>query len=120
MLSSNHSEGSPLKNGKTTTLETFGRALLAGTCLAAVGGVASAATITEGTLPAPSDFPNTGNGYIVPLGTTDVIGQLTPSGFSDNDWFEFEGLLPGSPFVLDYTFDGIEHGIDVLTDGGSL
>src|SRR3954464_5835426 len=99
-----------MKNGKTATLETFGRALLAGTCLAAAGGAASAATITEGTLPAPSDFPNTGNGYIVPLGATDVLGQLTigPTGV---DWFEFEGLLPGSPFVLDYAFDGIENSI---------
>jgi PEP-CTERM motif len=79
--------------------EKFAHTLLATTCLAAgVGGAASASVITEGTPPAPSDFPNSFPGYSLPFGTNVVIGTLSPR--TDVDWFEFVDLEVGSAFSL--------------------
>jgi hypothetical protein len=58
-----------------------------------------AGTITEGTSPAPADFPNSGPGYLLPVGTTVVIGTLTQT-TDINDWFEFQDLTAGTTFSL--------------------
>ena len=90
------------------------RALLATTCLsAATGGTALAGTITEGVGPAPADFPNSGPGYLLPVGTTTVFG--TKLNQLDQDWFEFQGLTPGASFSLSAFFNpsGTEIGLRV-------
>jgi hypothetical protein len=70
---------------------------LAGTCLTGAAGVASSATIIEGIAPAPSDFSNTSLGFLLPAGTTQVDGAVT-IGADNDDWFQFQNLLPLSPF----------------------
>lgn len=90
---------------------TLKRSLLASTCLTlACGSAASAGTITEGTSPAPGNFPTTINfsnltelgPFVLPVGTNEVIG--TSGIVSENgdtaDWFEFQGLTPGFNFTL--------------------
>lgn len=92
----------------------FVRTLLATTCLtAATGTAAFAGTITEGVPPAPADFPTSGPGYLLPVGTDTVFG--TKESQSDTDWFEFQGLLAGSPFSLQAFFvpSGTEVGLRV-------
>jgi PEP-CTERM motif-containing protein len=94
------------------------KALLAGTCLAGAGGVASASVVIEGLNGAPADFANTPNGYLLPVGATEVQGKITFT--TDNfDYFEFTGLLGGAGFSLHY--DVGSHGIQGFNDvGGAL
>jgi hypothetical protein len=82
------------------TLQKLARTLLATTCLTAVSsGIAVGSVVNEGTSPAPADFPNTANGFVLPVGTTQVNGAI--NFLSDPaDWFEFTGLLPLSSFSL--------------------
>jgi hypothetical protein len=84
----------------TSQWEKFAKSLLTTTCLGvAASGGAYASTIVEGTVPAPSDFPNSSPGFLLPLGTTVVQGQLHQT--TDNsDWFEFQDLAPGTGFSL--------------------
>jgi hypothetical protein len=95
--------------------EKFAHALLATTCLSLGGGAASAATITESTPPAPSDFPNSFPGYLLPVGTTQVFGSISPGG--DQDWFGFQGLQAGQTFSLlgKYNPEGQESGTRFFT-----
>lgn len=77
------------------------RLLLATSCFTLVSSQAGANTvlIVEGTAPAPADFPNVAPGYLLPLGTNTVDGQLNAS--SDQiDFFEFQGLAPGHNFSI--------------------
>jgi hypothetical protein len=80
--------------------------LLATTCLTVACGVsATAGTITEGVPPAPSDFPNTSPGYLLPVGTTIVNGAVgsrwgETGNFDAADWFEFTGLTAGASYTL--------------------
>ena len=90
------------------------RALLASTCLTAAGGsTASAATIIEGAGGAPVDFTGASPGDLLPVGTNIVQG--TKLSQADDDWFEFQGLVPGSPFSLTAFFvpSGAEVGLRV-------
>jgi hypothetical protein len=101
----------------------FAQALLAGTCLAGASGVASASVVIEGLDPAPADFPNAFSGYLLPVGTDIVAGTLT-SGTDEDDWFQFEGLLPLSPFSITAsqpdTWDfSVFNSSGVLLDSGS-
>lgn len=96
-------------------LESFTRGLLATTCLTVACGVsATAGTITEGTPPAPADFPNTLPAYLLPTGTTVVNGFIgancceAAGGFDYADWFEFQGLTPGNLYAI----VGISQGTD--------
>lgn len=83
------------------SLDSFARGLLATTCLtAACGSSAVAGTINLPT----SDFPNTPTGVLLPVGTTAVTGFAgelpSEGGFLNEEWFEFQGLTPGSSFTL--------------------
>jgi PEP-CTERM motif len=83
-----------------TIWERFAHALLATTCLAGAGGVASATTVivVEGSIPG-GDFANTSPGYVLPFGTNEIQGSLT--GTTDTkDWFEFDNLVAGEAFSL--------------------
>jgi hypothetical protein len=79
----------------------FARTLLATTCLTVASTGAALAgsinTYTEGTSPAPTDFPNTGPGTALPGGTTETIvnGHVTLAG-DQFDWFEITGLGAGT------------------------
>jgi MYXO-CTERM domain-containing protein len=87
---------------KSARWEKFTHALMATTCLTVgASGMASGTTmlIVEGTSPAPSDFPNTAPGYLLPLGTNVVQGQLTNHTDTD-DYFEFQGLSAGRSFSI--------------------
>ena len=105
-----HSEGNVVNNkeiqDQPKSLESFARGLLATTCLTvACGASAVAGTITEGTTPAPTDFPNSANGYVLPVGTNMVIGGVgagfgPEGGFDPADWFEFTGLTGGASYAL--------------------
>jgi hypothetical protein len=92
--------------------------LLATTCLTVLpASAALAQTVTEGTSPAPSDFPNTFPGYVLPAGTTSVFGTASGvEGAGDKDYFEFQGLQPGGTYNLKATFNplGYEGGLDAL------
>jgi len=89
-------------------LEAFTRGLLATTCLtAACGASAMAATINEGTTPAPTDFPDLGsNSFVLPIGTTQVFGFVgarsgVEGGVHDAaDWFTFTGLTGNGSYTL--------------------
>jgi hypothetical protein len=85
---------------RTHTLKRFARQLLATTCLTvAIGAVAEASTTNETSV---VDFSNTFLGRnILPIGTTEVIGQINPS--SDIDYFQIGGLLGGGA----YNFTGV-------------
>jgi len=88
------------------SLQKLARTLLATTCLTgASSGVALGSVITEGLSPAPGDFPNTANGYALPVGTTQVNGAISLT-TDPADWFEFTGLLGGSSFSLRATAPG--------------
>ena len=79
------------------------RTLTATTCLtAASAGVAAANTIIEGTPPAPANFGNASPGYVMNPGVDQVQGVFTP-GTDPTDFFEFTGLLPGSPYTITTT-----------------
>lgn len=84
------------------SLENFARGMLATTCLTvACGATAMGGTITEGTSPAPSPFPTTPNGYLLPLGTTQVSGQVIGGEGANNPaYFEFQGLVGGASYTL--------------------
>ena len=87
--------------------EKFAHALLATTCLTVGGsGLASATTvlIVEGTAPAPADFPNTAPGYLLPLETNTVDGQLNVN-TDTADYFEFQGLYIGHNFSINSQYD---------------
>jgi hypothetical protein len=87
-------------------LEHFARGLLATTCLTvACGATAMASTVTEGSPPGTAPyFPTTPNGYLLPVGTNEVIGVLGLVGetgdFGPTSWFEFQGLTPGGSYSL--------------------
>jgi MYXO-CTERM domain-containing protein len=86
---------------KNHAMDKLARALLATTCLTGASGVASATAIVvvEGQGSAPTDFPNSSPGYLLPVGTTEVQGQL--HGTTDTkDWIEFQDLAPGQGFSL--------------------
>lgn len=101
-------------------LQRLARTLLATTCLTcATGGVAFSSIITEGTSPAPSDFPNVTPGFALPAGTTKVNGSISPT---DIDFFEFTGLVGGGTFSLTATATGgntYANNIAVLSDTGT-
>jgi hypothetical protein len=87
-------------------VQDFARGLLKTTCLTVVcGSAAVAGTITEGTSPAPSDFPNTAPGYLLPVGTTLVTGSTVEE---SADFFEFQGLQPGSTYTISASFGVLE------------
>ena len=99
---------------QSTFAKKFAGALLATTCLTgASGAVANASTIIEGVLPAPTDFPNTAPGFLLPVGTTLVEGGLGPS--DGSDWFEFQSLQGGGSFseLATYAVDSPEAGFQV-------
>jgi hypothetical protein len=100
---------------QSTFAKKFAGALFATTCLTgASGAVANASTIIEGVLPAPSDFPNSAPGFLLPVGTTLVEGFL---GASDgSDWFEFQSLQGGGSFseLATYAVHGQEAGFQVV------
>jgi hypothetical protein len=82
--------------------------LLATTCLTVgAGSVASGETmlLVEGTSPAPSDFPNSTPGYLLPFGTNLVQGQLHSASGDNDDFFEFQGLFAGHSFSLLGTYN---------------
>jgi len=74
------------------------RSLLATTALTVASGTAVASTITEGTVPAPVDFANSPNGFLLPNGTTQVIGLtgFANESFDNSDWFTFQNLGTGT------------------------
>jgi hypothetical protein len=82
------------------SIESFAKGLLATTCLTMAAGSAVAGTITEGTPPAPAQFPTASTGYQLPVGTTQVFGSLTGEGIDNQAWFEFTGLTPGEAFTI--------------------
>ena len=92
------------ENRNNPVLDKLTRALLASSCLAGAAGIARADTIiSEGLTPAPSEFPNTSPGYLLPVGTTGVngvVGCAECEGGEETNWFEFQGLLPGSSFTI--------------------
>jgi len=87
--------------------ERFTQKLLTTTCLgvaASAAAHANAIIIVEGTVPAPSDFPNSTPGYLLPIGTNVVQGQLHAT--TDlSDWFEFQGLAAGRSFAIISTYN---------------
>jgi hypothetical protein len=89
-----------LARGGSRAFENFTRGLLTTTCLTAAGSAAIAGPIT---LP-NSDFPNTAPGVLLPAGTTVVNafagGLPAEAGNLSPEWFEFQGLTPGSGFTL--------------------
>ena len=95
-----------LENQKNTIdlpkpLEHLARGLLATTCLTvACGSSGMASTVTLPT----SDFPNSAPGILLPVGTTAVNGfagqEPGEAGEASPDWFEFQGLTPGSSYTL--------------------
>ena len=83
------------------SLENFARGLLSTTCLTvACGASAVAGTVTL----TPEQTPNTTPGVLLPIGTTIVDGfagvKPSEAGFAGTDWFEFQGLTPGSSYTL--------------------
>ena len=83
------------------SLEGFARGLLSTTCLTVVcGSSAVGGTVTLQN----SDFPNTSPGISLAVGTTIVDGfigvQPSEAGFIGTEWFEFQGLTPGSSYTF--------------------
>jgi hypothetical protein len=97
--------------------------LLATTCLTMLpASAALAQSVTEGTSPAPGDFPDTFPGYVLPVGTTSVSGIASGvEGVGDNDYFEFQGLQPGTAYDIKATFNplGFEGGLDAFVYNSS-
>ncbi len=115
-----------LQNRKNPVLDKLARALLASSCLAGAAGIANAdSIITEGVAPAPALFPTSSPGYVLPLGTTTVNGALCEGecgvGTEHVAWFEFQGLLPASTFVVTpFSSVSVESGYEVLTSTGGF
>lgn len=85
------------------SLENFARGLLATTCLTVAcgtSGLASTVTLTEGAQETPL-------GALLPTGTTIVDGFIAGGveGAPSADWFEFQGLTPGSSYTLTGMYD---------------
>jgi hypothetical protein len=90
---------------RTTQLKRLARHLLATTCLTA--GTAMATTVTE-----PPSFGTTfATATALPAGTTMVEGGVTMTGGDLNDYFEFEGLVPGTGF--DFTASTTSSGLSL-------
>jgi len=88
--------------------EEFARVAMATTSLGlAVGGVAGASTITEGTPPAPAQFPGSFPGFVLPVGTTTVLGTIPQA---TEEWFEFQGLQPGQAYSVHGSVTANEEG----------
>jgi hypothetical protein len=96
-----------VKNKKSLELpksvENFARGLLATTCLTAACGSsawASTVTLTEGA-------QETAPGALLPTGTNIVDGFIVRGveGAGSADWFEFQGLTPGSNYTLTGAYD---------------
>lgn len=104
--------------------DRFSKTLFTTTCLTvACSATAVAGTITEGTAPAPSDFPNAAKGYLLPMGTTQVFGNVGGSEGSDSaDWFEFQGLSGNYSLsaVMNPLHSETGLRIDIFTDSGTL
>ena len=103
-------------------VQDFARGLLKTTCLTvACGSAAMAATITEGVAPAPADFPNTAPGYLLPVGTTSVVGSTSIDLSDPADFFEFQGLTPGSTYTINAYFGtlGEESGLRMQVSNSS-
>ena len=109
-------------------LESFARGLVATTCLTvACGATAMAGTIvTEGTPPGTAPyFPTSPNGYLLPVGTTEVVGILgelpgETGDFTNKSWFEFQGLTPGGSYTITgLTEAGDTLGLKFLDDSGT-
>lgn len=105
---------------QTVSLDTFARRLLATTCLTMAAGTAvQAGTVTEST-----DFDNSSPGFILPGGTTVVNGRVDCRFCGDDeDWFQFQGLLPGSSFTL--TFENqpasfLRAFLDIFNSSGTI
>lgn len=97
----------PTKSGHINW-DRFTKTLLTTTCLgvAASGGAqATTILIVEGTSPAPADFPNSSPGYLLPVGTNLVQGQLHSASGDNDDFFEFQFLMPGSSFSVLGTYN---------------
>src|SRR5436305_1228610 len=104
---------------RSRTAETFTRALLAGTCLAASGGAASAGTLIEGVN--SGDFGNTLGGATVTDASTTFVDGSVVNPTDPNDYIKFANLLPGSAFSLVYDAEasGTELAFDVLDSAGA-
>ena len=103
---------------KNPVLDKLARALLASSCLAGAAGIANASNIiTEGIPPAPALFPTSAPGYLLPLGTTRVNGTFCEGecgGAEDVNFFEYQGLLPASTFVISPSSTESEGGYQVF------
>jgi hypothetical protein len=105
------------------SLDGFARGLLATTCLT----VACGASALAGTINEVGDFPNSGNGTLLPVGTDVVNGSIGGFPFEGPldtaDWFEFQGLTSGNSFHLTGAYNplGAEAGasLQLFTDGGT-
>jgi MYXO-CTERM domain-containing protein len=79
--------------------------LLATTCLS----VACGASASAGTITLTPGAQSTPLGALLPVGTTTVdgfVGELPfEGGFNPRDWFEFQGLTPGSSYNLTAVYD---------------
>jgi hypothetical protein len=98
----------------------FARTLLATTCLTVASSAAALAgtiTYTEGTTPAPADFPNT-MGSATSLSAATISGTTIVDGHTaggDVDWFELTGLGTGTFTVTaDHTSGAGSDTINVL------
>jgi hypothetical protein len=114
----------PSEKTAVSAVKKFARQLMTTTCLtAAAVGAAHAGVINETSVPG-GDFSNTfGGANVLPVDTTEVIGQINPSG--DTDFFEFSGLTAGGAYSLTgiYTniaqygiFDSSDNPLNALTD----
>ncbi len=92
-----------LESSAARAMKKLARELLTTTCLTAVAaGAGQAATFNESTLP---DFNNTfASANTLPGGTDVVLGSISPS--SDNDFFQFTGLLGGGTYTLSGIYEG--------------
>jgi hypothetical protein len=113
-----------LENRKNPVLDKLSRALLASSCLTGLAGIANANTIIQGVPPAPAEFPTNFPGYLLPLGTTQVIGTLPGCTGCDTEggqdgWFEFQGLVPSSPFAVSSCCEN-DASYDIFNSSGSF
>ena len=100
------------------SVKKLARTLLATTCLTVASGVAARADIiTEGTPPAPTDFPNaSASAFVLPSGASIVNGTID-SLTDQADWVEFINLPGGVNFTLNATaLSGSFANVEVLDD----